>query len=612
MKAFAFLARMMRPDGAHDCRQAAGRWRRLAAAALVSLSGICGAAHAHSDLTEATPPQGAVLASPPPAIILSFNEPVAPLVLQLIGPDGRPVELGKPEARDTTLALPLPPELARGSYLLSWRIASADGHPVGGTLSFAIGAAGARPIAAPRARAPWLSPAIAVAGLALLAGLLFGAGGVVFNAWAAEYEAGGCRRHLPGLLVALIAAPVSLGLQGLDALAAPWSALFSRACWAAAMGTSYGTLVLLAEAAALSGLFACVSGSAPGRRVLALLSVLLLGLALASSGHAATAVQGNAARSVVFVHAIAATAWMGALACLPFLLLGGYGETPLRRFSMAALVIVGLLVATGALLAWWQLRAPADLWRTAYGRILAAKLVFVLGLLGLAAVNRWRLTGPALLGDGPALRALVRNIRWEIALAAAILCAVALWRFTPPPRALPADHAMTASMGNMPGTGNMAHTRDTDDMRHMGEVGHRGNATRKDSMPRTVDQQASAPGSSRRVVSLHGGGAKAQAVVTVRPDGHVGVELTLSRQDGSLLPAKEVSVALSNPRAGIEKIVRPARQGGASANAGWVVDDMPLLVAGLWDVEVDVLISDFESISLQGQGDFEFGGPPRR
>ncbi|HTK00892.1 MAG TPA: copper resistance protein CopC [Bordetella sp.] len=593
----------------------------------ICLSIVAGTAHAHSELMRTAPSEGAVLASPPQAITLTFNEPIAPLVLSLLGPGGKLVPLGQPEVHDSTLSVPLPPQSQRGSYLFSWRIASADGHPVGGTLSFAIGAPDSHaPVAAPPYRAPGLYPVIAITAVALLAGLLFGIGGMAFDAWATQYDPGGCRKHLPALLLAAVAGPISLGLQGLDALGAPWSAIATSASWHAAMSTSYGLLVWTAEAAVLMALFACATGSARWRRVLALLSVLLLGASLASSGHAATATAGNAARIAVFLHIMAVVAWLGALACLPVLLRAGYGDTPLRRFSTAAVGIVVLLVATGMLLAWWQLREPADLWRTAYGRILTAKLLLVLGLLALGAVNRWRWTGATLRGDMGALRLLVRNTRWETVLAIGILCAVALWRFTPPPRALPQDMSMHHSMSSgssmaMGSSKAMESPMVMGPSKSMESSKTMDSSTSKDSsMTMSHSAAADQTASPARAASdrgwpmhLHGAAAKAEATVVFKPNGHARVMLTLTHDDDTPLQAKEVSVTFSMERMGIEGIVRPAHPSGQEAPASaWTVDDVPLLVPGSWTVGVNALITDFDSISLQGQGNVGAENPAPR
>jgi copper transport protein len=514
---------------------------------LLGMLAFSNAAFAHSQLIDSHPRESEVLRDPPATIALVFDEPVAPLVLGMLGPDGTPVVIGPPQVSDATLSLAVPTHLANGSYLLNWRVASADGHPVGGTLSFAIGdATGAAPNMAAAPAAPRLAgglyPAIAVTGLALLAGLLFGIGRMTFNAWASPPDGLGGREYLPALLLALVAAPVSLALQGMDALAAPWSAVLDGTCWRAGISTSYGRLVGIAEAAVLVGLIASVAGGQRLRRVLSLLAMLLLGWALASSGHAATATPGPAAGVVVFLHVVIAACWLGALAGLPALLLAGSGEAALRRFSAVATWGVAMLVATGALLAYWQLAAPADLWRTAYGKVLSAKLLLVLAMLVLAAINRWRLTGPALQGDIRRLGALVRNIRWELMLAAAVLGAVTLWRFTPPPRSLPVAYPS---------------------------------------------------------VHLHGSGVSGSAVVHEIPGGHARITLVITRDDGTPLAPKEVSVTLSNKDAGVEAMTRAAHPVDGSPGA-WAVPDAPLLASGLWGLHVDALVSDFDSVSLDG------------
>ena len=91
---------------------------------------------------------------------------------------------------------------------------------------------------------------------------------------------------------------------------------------------------------------------------------------------------------------------------------------------------------TGLVLAIVQLASFAALIETRYGLILSAKLALVLALLGLAALNRLRLT-PMLASHPQATRPLVRSILAECAVAVAILAVVAGWRFTPLPRTLP-------------------------------------------------------------------------------------------------------------------------------------------------------------------------------
>src|SRR5579872_6448775 len=97
-----------------------------------------GVAFAHASLVGSDPPEGATLAASPPALRLDFNEPVSPLVVRLIGPNGEAIT---PRVRAENESLTISaPQLARGTHVLSYRVISADGHPVGGSVTFSIGA----------------------------------------------------------------------------------------------------------------------------------------------------------------------------------------------------------------------------------------------------------------------------------------------------------------------------------------------------------------------------------------------------------------------------------------------------------------------------------------
>ncbi|TIL56109.1 MAG: prepilin-type N-terminal cleavage/methylation domain-containing protein, partial [Mesorhizobium sp.] len=93
-----------------------------------------------------------------------------------------------------------------------------------------------------------------------------------------------------------------------------------------------------------------------------------------------------------------------------------------------------------------QVQAPAALLETAYGRLLLVKLALLLFLFTLAAINRWRLSGPAQAGETEVQRRLVRSIGIEMLIVLAIFGVAAGWRFTPPPRALVIAAAQPASV----------------------------------------------------------------------------------------------------------------------------------------------------------------------
>src|SRR5438093_1036514 len=104
----------------------------------------------------------------------------------------------------------------------------------------------------------------------------------------------------------MLVLPMSVGMQGLDALAMPWHALLSAQPWTTSLGTRYGITACLMFASLAAALVSMLS---PRRisQAAALVDVLALGAALAASGHASAAPPQWLARPMVFVHAIAIT-----------------------------------------------------------------------------------------------------------------------------------------------------------------------------------------------------------------------------------------------------------------------------------------------------------------
>jgi putative copper resistance protein D len=162
------------------------------------------------------------------------------------------------------------------------------------------------------------------------------------------------------------------------------------------------------------------------------------------------------------VHSLAAAVWIGALAGFVFLLRPDVdGDRTLyeslRRFSAIGSFAVALIVLTGLVNSWFLVGPDrlADFWTTLYGQVLLAKLLAFAGMLGLAAVNRYRLT-PAL-GDAwdkgasraTPLSALRRSVVLETMLAVAVLGLVA-WLGTLPPAAVRDTH-VTAAGNSAPG-----------------------------------------------------------------------------------------------------------------------------------------------------------------
>lgn len=113
--------------------------RVLASTLLAVLALGDGRVHAHADLTDSTPRHLEQLDKSPTVITLTFNEPVTLLdSTTLTGPE--PAGYIATVAEGTVTLTPTT-TLGAGDWMLSWKIVSADGHPVGGVLRFTVGTA---------------------------------------------------------------------------------------------------------------------------------------------------------------------------------------------------------------------------------------------------------------------------------------------------------------------------------------------------------------------------------------------------------------------------------------------------------------------------------------
>lgn len=96
-------------------------------------------AHAHNVLVGSDPEDGASLDSAPQELTLTYNDTVLDLGAEVVveGPSGNAAE-GEPQVDGKTVTQPLADNLAGGTYDVTWRVTSADGHPISGTQSFTV------------------------------------------------------------------------------------------------------------------------------------------------------------------------------------------------------------------------------------------------------------------------------------------------------------------------------------------------------------------------------------------------------------------------------------------------------------------------------------------
>jgi methionine-rich copper-binding protein CopC len=101
------------------------------------------AASAHPKLTVTNPPTGAVIASSPKELRLSFNEGVMPKFsgVEVKNEKGEKLQTGQAVADPADkkqLVVPLSTALADGTYTVEWHAVSDDTHRVNGSYSFTI------------------------------------------------------------------------------------------------------------------------------------------------------------------------------------------------------------------------------------------------------------------------------------------------------------------------------------------------------------------------------------------------------------------------------------------------------------------------------------------
>ena len=147
---------------------------------------------------------------------------------------------------------------------------------------------------------------------------------------------------------------------------------------------------------------------------------IFLLLSFRFGGH--VSVQSLSLQFALAVHFTMFALWIGAL--YPLLTISRTEQVAelkvsLERFSKHAVLIVSLLLLSGLTMMLSLIHSMAELFTTAYGVALTLKILLVIGLLGIAAVNKLIIV-PRLLLQADAAH-FQRSVRVEIAVAVILL-----------------------------------------------------------------------------------------------------------------------------------------------------------------------------------------------
>ena len=439
---------------------------------LVALATAPGAL-AHATLQSSTPGGNSIARESPGVVTLQFSEAVETAFgsIRVYGCDGGRVDSGNVERpSDSSVAVDLDRGLSAGTYTVTWRVISADAHPVAGAFVFHVKAAsksGECEQVFGKESTPGSVDALFKFMRALdFALILLVVGGAAALALVLRTAALELRamlyRTLAGLAVGLVVAcGLCIVLQGAVAGGFGLSEAFRWDTVDSVLETRFGEAFLwqLGLAAVIApGAFLTSRSRNSAFGFLVLVPAVLLLPTLAAAGHART--SGTVAVIADVVHTAAASMWVGGLAFTVLaVLLAGADRWPLASravpvFSILAVGSVVTLVIAGTIRGYEEVRAFHGLWDTTYGKLLLLKVGLVLPLIALGAYNN-RFAVPRLkrqIASALEQRRFLRAAGVELAMMAAIVGVTAVLVTEPPAKASVAAPKLisdTVPIGNL-------------------------------------------------------------------------------------------------------------------------------------------------------------------
>ena len=535
--------------------------RSLVVAVVVNLLAGTDAALAHAILIETEPASQASLAAPPSEIVLVFSEAVSPVVLRLLDIEGKAIaEVDDVRGRNARLILPLRARIPDGQYLVSYRVMSADTHPIAGAFSFSVGA-GVK-VDGFETQEQGFEPtrAIVLANRLLQFISLFIAAGTVFFFVLVRppgYTESSLRKIIT--IASAVAAAnyiLAIGVGGADMAGVGPGSLIDFSVWKLAAGTNLLDSAILGIGGVIILNIGWRVPHTAGRSATLLIGGVIALMGLALTGHAATAAPRWLMAPSIALHLFTAAFWVAATIPLAWILKTSPtadSTLVLNRFSSRAAIALAVLIASGVCVAIVQVQSFSGLFSTDYGAIFLLKLGLVVFLLALAAFNKyWFMPCIEKSESGSVL-----HLRWaiyvEVVLMAGVLIFTTILTTVVPPRS-------TATI------------------------------TRQDSYD-TMSYRIESPRDFATTSTQQG--YVLDVSVSPAKSGRGFLTVVVKNEEGVAFSPVAVNASLSLPALDIEaiKISLEPQAGGE-----YYADLREIVIAGDWELRIDVLVDDFTQL----------------
>ena len=438
-----------------------------------------GVASAHATVIASSPADGSSVATSPTDVSITFSESISATSggLSVLDRDGVRVDGGTSTVVDgRTLTTTITRALPDGTYVMTYRVLSADGHPVSGSSIFGVGsgAVDASARIGGSGDRPWqivggVSRAVMYLAALLAAGMAF------FLAFIHDRDEDRWR------LVPVVRIGALVALVGAVGILMSQAALLTGKGAGAITQTSVLRDVLTENlgwslAVLMIGLAAVHLSTDITNRAVSNSFALYGGLAVTASfavwGHARELTPRALALGADVVHVGAAALWLGGLVGLAMVLARRSADTVdatagiIGRFSQMALWSVLALTVAGTALT--VIGSDAELHAivsTTWGRLVLAKIGLAAIVIAVAAWNRRSLVPALVRGDEPDTRPtrwrrLLRAVRVEVVILVVVVCLTAILVNVPPARTAVADGSGRVSRTQGVDTGTVALTVD--------------------------------------------------------------------------------------------------------------------------------------------------------